>query len=194
MTTPRAADRDRVEPGPTPIPRGDPPAHLNNGIPLGFEFRRAVATVRCWMLPCPSCGVGWVPLVPDGTRFGYQLAGEVGCSGDFADPNWPNAGCEPEHVAWWFAWKAGELPSLPELDDRQRAYARGAVKNALAAALKGENPLAAARDAGRFATAAGYDHEELGTAFAVAAGERVEPHQLLNAILIGAATPGRIPS
>jgi hypothetical protein len=162
--TPRAADRDRGEPGPTPVPRGDPPLHLQSrepGPPLGFEFRRAVSTVRCWMMPCPSCLVGWVPLVPDRSRFGYRLASEVGCSGDFGDPDWPNNGCEPEHVAWWFAWKAGELPPLPEPDDRQRAYARGAVRNALAAALEGKNPLSAARAAGRFATAAGYDPNAL---------------------------------
>jgi hypothetical protein len=99
-----------------------------------MEFHGAVGTTRCWMLPCPSCLVGWVPIVPDGTTYGYRLASEVGCSGDFSLPDWPDNGCEPEHVAWWAAWRAGELPPPMAVDQaRARAYAQKVVASTLKA-------------------------------------------------------------
>jgi hypothetical protein len=175
-----AADRDRVEPGPTPFPRGAPPAYLMSrepGPPIGFELRRAVATTRGWMAPCPCCLVGWVPVLPDGSRFGYRLDPAIGCSGDFAEPGWPDNGCSPSAVAWWAAWRAGDLPPLPAPDDRQRAYARGVIRNCLADALEGKNPYAAGHRSGQFMEAAGFKPDALAGAFlASSPGKVALPH------------------
>jgi hypothetical protein len=195
MTTPPAVDRDQVEPGPTPAPRGDPPAELlcpAGTLPFGMAFVGAVATVRCWMAPCPSCLVGWVPVVPDGSRYGYRLA-EIGCSGDLALPGWPDNGCEPALVAWWAALRAGETPPPPEPDERQRAYARAVVRNALADAMDGKNAYVAARRSGGYVKPAGLAPDVLVTAFMAAVPGQLDEHKLMTAVLVGTAIPGRLP-
>jgi hypothetical protein len=177
------ADRDRIEPDPLPVPAGAAPfvTVATSGPPDGLTFLGARETVGGWLLHCPCCCSGWVPLAPRGD--GYEIELSIGCT----------RGCDPNEITWWHCWRTGTLPPETEPDERQRRYARGAVKNALAAALEGKNPLSAARDAGRFAAAAGYHPNALSVAFVAAANGKVDEHTLLNAIRVGAATPGRLP-
>ena len=116
-----------VRRNPLPCPTGDPPDHFwcpGHVPPDGFEFMGAVVTKACWFLPCPvDCCPGWVPLVPDGSRFGYRLAAEDGCT----------RGCEAPEILWWQNWRLGDLPALErgEPDERARRYATGVVRRIL---------------------------------------------------------------
>jgi hypothetical protein len=136
-TTTRASGRDAarslppplsiVEPGPLPFQPGVP--HLSRRCPAGtppdgFEFLGAVATVRCWMTPCPCCCEGWVALTPDGSRYGYAMEAEAGCS----------AGCAGPEISWWHLSRLGELPSATAgpIDHRASRYAKACVRRQLA--------------------------------------------------------------
>lgn len=175
-----------IEPDPPPFD-GDQPERgeqwaPGGGRPSGLEFLGCRGTFECWLIPCPCCCRGWVPVVPDGTEFGYRTAVEIGCS----------RGCEPELVAWWHAWRLGEPVPRPKATDDQRRYARAAVRRALGDALVGKDVIARAREAGRFADAAGLAVDHLADAFAQAG--KVPPHLAHAAILAGTATPARLPN
>src|SRR4051794_8167283 len=121
--------RDVVEPGPLPFPEGEPEfgeAWAPGGVkPFGLEFLGCRDTLNGFLCPCPTCLVGWCAVLPDGTEFGYRLGVEYGCSD----------GCEPKLVAWWHAWRMGELPPKQEPSEGQRRYARGAVRRSIGDAL-----------------------------------------------------------
>lgn len=174
-----------IEPGSLPFDEGLPErgeAWAPGGSPpAGLEFLGCRAALEAWLLPCPACLEGWVLIAPDGTRFGYRLAVETGCS----------AGCEPPLVAWWRAWRLGDLPPPEPPSERQRRYAHAAVRNALDDVLRGKDPIGRARDAGRFAEAAGFELQSLAAAFARTG--RVQFHDVLASLLAGAATPARLP-
>lgn len=188
------AGQSQVEPGPLPCDEGLPEwgeAWAPGGAPpAGLEFIGARPTLRGWMLPCPACLVGWVPIVPDGTRFGYRVAVELGCI-DVSDGLDRPGGCEAPDVAWWHSWRMGVLPPREPPGDRQRRYAYAAVRNALDDVLQGKDPIGRARDAGRFAEAAGFDLQSLAAAFARAG--KVQLQDVLPSLLVGAATPARLP-
>jgi hypothetical protein len=180
----------------TPIPPGDPPGDLwcPAGLPPDpFAFMGAVGTKACWLCPCPCCCAGWVALVPDGTRSGYRIAAEPGCS----------AGCEAPEVLWWQSWRLGELPTREpaEADEQARRYAYGALRRVL-----GELPdrpdrkrlLRAAFDAGRWLAAGGLPPDPIAQALLTAAGRAgLDPTtiapELAAAVTAGRARPGRLP-
>ena len=158
--------------------------------PFGLEFIGCRATLEGFMLPCPSCCTGWVPVLPDGTQFGYRLASEAGCSD----------GCDGPSVAWWHAWRMGELPPRAQPDERAKRYALGCIKRALVdipdkptlAQLKG-----AAFEIGSWLQAGGLDtgpaaHALLGAA--KRAGLDDQAMVLASAVSAGRARPGRIPA
>lgn len=106
---------ERVEAGPLPFPAGLPPPVTlcpAGTPPAGLAFMGARATTSCWMVPCPCCLSGWVPVLPSGSRFGYRVAVSDGCSGR----------CDPADVTWWYWWRlgyaqrrrAGEVEAAPE--------------------------------------------------------------------------------
>ena len=175
-----------IEPGPLPFDEGLPERGeqwVRGGAPpAGIEFLGAASTLRCWMQPCPVCLVGWVPVVPDDQRLAYRLAVEIGCS----------AGCDGPEVSWWHMWRMGILAPAEPPDERQRRYAYAAVRNALNDVLQGQDAVRRARDAGRFAEAAGFDLESLAAAFAKAG--KVPLQAVLPSLLTGAAAPARLPN
>ena len=173
-------------PDPLPFDPGEPERgemwSPGGAPPAGLEFLGCRGTLMCWFVPCPTCCVGWVPVVPDGSEFGYRTAVEIGCS----------AGCDPPAVAWWHYWRLGILPPAPDPTEAQQRYARGAVRRALDDVFNGKDAIARARDAGRFAEAAGLEFEPLANAFAKAGAVPVTA--VLPQLLAGAATPARLPN
>lgn len=194
---PPADERDRVhpiEPDPPPFAPGQPPPitlSLAGTPPCGFEFLGAKPTVRGWLLPCPCCVQGWCALLPsDADPHGYELAAEAGCS----------RGCSPEDIAWWQAWRLGELPSqVPREPDRQaRRYLAGAVRHAARRIVEAQDPLAVLkREAfalGSLAAGTGADPAEIAHALGVAARHARLPAEpaaraIGAAVLAGTAQP-----
>jgi hypothetical protein len=187
---------NRIEINLPPVQAGEPPRHLltRSGIPpCGFEFLGAKATVKSWLLPCPACCLGWVPLMPDGTSDGYRLAAEIGCS----------VGCEAPAVFWWQAWRLGELLAREpaQADERAQRYARGALRRIL-----GELPdrptvpelRRAAFAAGRWLAAGDLPADPVARALlAAAARAGLDPIAVANKLaadlVAGCARPGRLP-
>lgn len=181
---------------PLPLPDAEPPparAWCRAGTPPdGFEFLGAVATEECFLMVCPACLIGWVAIVPDGTRFGYRLASEIGCS----------AGCDPPEVAWWHLWRLGELPPPPPPGERARRYAAGAIRRTLADLP--ERPSRdqlrrVAFDAGRWLEAGGLSTNAVARVLLDAAGRAALDGPALSAelaasIQAGRAQPGRVPA
>jgi hypothetical protein len=186
------ADRDRIEPDPLPVPAGPAPfpTVAPGGLPDGLEFLGARETVAGWLLPCPACCRGWVPLAARGDA--YELHLGIGCT----------RGCDPAHIVWWRCWRTGELPPLVEDQGRAYRYARGAIRRV----LKGLPPRpsegalrAAAYAAGRWAEAGGGPAGPVARYLMAAARkaglvpEAVAP-KLARAFKAGRAVPGRTPA
>lgn len=178
---------------PCPLPSGTPPGEM--WAPLGTppDIRAAVPTVRCWMAPCPCCLEGWCAVIPDGSRCGYRLAHEIGCSD----------GCEPADVAWWSLWRAGELPPRErvEASERGRRYAFGAAKHAARRIVEAADPLARLRreaySLGGIAAGTGTDPQAVVRALAVAAKAAGVPAEaalpaITTNVTAGLARPRRI--
>jgi hypothetical protein len=181
---------------PLPYPAGDPPGHLwcpAHVPPDGFEFMAAVGTQVCFLQPCPVNCPGWGLVVPDGSRFGYRLAAEVGCT----------RGCEAPEILWWQSWRLGDLPALEpdEPDERARRYATGVVRRVL-----GELPdvpsvrqlRRAAFIIGKWVDASGLPVELIaGALLSAAARAGFDPIAiapvLAAALTAGRARPGRVP-
>jgi hypothetical protein len=187
------SDRDRIEPDPLPVPAGRAPfpTVAPGGPPDGLEFLGARETVAGWLLPCPCCCQGWVPLAARGGA--YELHLSIGCT----------RGCDPAYIAWWHSWRLGEIP--PRLaEDRERAYryARGAIRRVLAGLPPNPSERSlrgAAYAAGRWAEAGGLPAGPVATHLIAAARraglnpEAVAP-KLARAFKAGRAVPGRIPA
>jgi hypothetical protein len=185
-----------VPPDSLPCPAGDPPDRLwcpSRVPPDGFEFLGAVATEACWFLPCPACCQGWVPLVPDGSRFGYRLVAEIGCS----------AACEAPEILWWQGWRLGDLPALKPMEAGERAwrYAYGALRRVLSELPDRpdrERLLRTAFDAGRWLAAGDLPAAPVADALLAAADragfdpDTIAP-VLADALTAGRARPGRLP-
>lgn len=183
-----------VDPGPLPFEEGEPEfgeAWSPGGAPpSGLEFVGCRGTQECFVVPCPVCLEGWAAVLPDGSEFGYRLAHEYGCS----------AGCEPELVAWWRAWRCGVLPPRLEPNDRARRYAAGAIRRELADLP--ERPTmpqlrAKAYRIGQWLAAGGLDADGAAGAL-VAAAERAGLAEhvltLADVMTAGRAKPARIPA
>jgi hypothetical protein len=181
---------------PLPYPAGDPSNHLwcvGHVPPDGFEFLGAVATKACWLLPCPACCVGWVPLVPDGSRFVYRLVAEIGCS----------AACEAPEILWWQGWRLGDLPALKPMEagERDQRYATGALRRILgdlpARPTKRQLTGAAYQSGGWLETgdlpAAPVAHALLAAADRAGLDPDTIAPELAAALTAGRARPGRLP-
>jgi hypothetical protein len=135
--------------------------------------------------------LGWVPLLPDGTPDGYELASQIGCS----------AGCHPIAIAWWAAWRAGDLPPRPPADERGRRYAAavvGRVLNELPPHPTVGDLRRAAYELGRWLQAGELPVEPVAAALLGAAGrgghDLVDLANRLAADLsAGRSQPGRLP-
>jgi hypothetical protein len=153
----------------------------------------AAATQVCFLQPCPANCPGWVPVVPDGSRFGYRLAAEVGCT----------RGCDAPKILWWQNWRLGDLPALEpgEPDERARRYATVVVRGIL-----GELPdVPSLRQLRRAAFAIGnwLDTSRLPVELiadlllCAAARAKLDPISvapvLAAAVTAGRARPGRVP-
>ena len=161
--------------------------------PDGFDFLGAVATVRCWMFPCPACCDGWVGLVPDGTQYGYRIASDVGCS----------AGCGGADIAWWQLWRLACLPpqAVDPVTWRGRAYAKAVLRRLLADLPSTPSEADLRRTAfqlGRWLEAGGLSADLVAPGL-LAAGERaglpratIAP-ALAAAVTAGRADPARVP-
>jgi hypothetical protein len=186
---------DRIEPDPLPFPAGEPERGEQwapgGAPPAGLAFLGCQGTLEAWLAPCPCCCRGWVPVLPlgDADPYAYRLAVEAGCS----------RGCEPPAVAWWHAWKMGDLPPPVPPDDRAERYARGAIRRLLAALP--ERPSlarlkAAAFWAGQWLAAGRLPTEPVADALlhaAVRAGLDEHVEALASAVTAGRAKPGRVP-
>ena len=150
----------------------------------------AVQTVRCWMYLCPACVVGWIALVPDGSRYGYAIETAAGCSG-------------PE-IVWWQLWRLGCLPprEVVPATARAKAYAKAVIRRQLAdlpAWPTADQLRSAAYQLGRWLEAGDLSADVVAPAL-LAAGERaglardelVSP--LAAAVTAGRADPARVPT
>lgn len=165
--------------------------------PFGWEFLGATATAAAYVMPCPACVWGWVALVPDGRPFGYRVAFEHGC----------REGCPPELVAWWHAWRQGELPRpvFGKPTARAQAYARAAATaeiRSLAGETARREPRQALRDAafriGRVLQSGGLPEDDAAEALLLAARglgiDLTEAAALTRmALLAGSAAPRELP-
>lgn len=190
---------DLVEPGPLPFPEGLPEfaeAWCPGGAPpAGLEFIGCRGTLQCWLLPCPCCCVGWVPVVPigDADPYGYRLAAaEVGCS----------AGCDSPEILWWHLWRLGVPPPTSEPADptRARRYAGACVRRILGD-LPERPTLEALRSSayriGGWLEAGNIAPDGAAAALLAAAsrgGHCNSAHLLAEAMTAGRAQPGRVPA
>jgi hypothetical protein len=169
----------RLEPDPLPFPAGDPPPEVlcEHGTPPdGFLWLGAKATVRCWLLPCPACCQGWVPLVPSATDERDYAIGPIGCS----------RSCEHDAVARWHRLKTRQ-PEAFQPDERERRYARKVIENTLVEAA--ERPKRAALACGQWCASAGFTPPILLATVADAAG--IDPALILDPFTDGLAAPAR---
>lgn len=164
---------------------------LGGSPPTGLEFIGAMATLRCWLLPCPACLDGWTPIVPDGSHYGYRLAVEVGCS----------VGCEAPLVAWWHAWRTGDLPPHAPGEPGQAArYASACVRRLLQELPEHptiEQLRSVAYRAGGWLEAGGLTADGTAAALLAAASRAGLPEPsavLAAAMLAGRAQPRRVPA
>lgn len=159
-----------VEPDPLPCLPGEPPAAAwaESGLPPdGFSYLGARKTARAWLMPCPSCCRGWVPLAPDHhDATGYRIAVEVGCS----------AGCDdPGELTLMHFLRLGELPPREPVtaDERAERYVRGAARHAARRIAQAADPARQLqREAftlGGLAAGAGTDPAAVARALAVTA-------------------------
>ena len=148
-------------------------------------------------MPCPACLVGWVAIVPDGTRFGYRLAYKIGCKQIGSEVS-----CNSAEIAWWHLWRMGELPPLAPPGARERRYVKAELRN-LVAELPEQPTLdelhTAAYRAGSMAEAAGMPGRDVAHAIMVAARRSgLAPEEiaqdLATSFSAGRARPYRIPS
>jgi hypothetical protein len=128
--------------------------------------------------------------VPDGTRFGYRLAAEIGCS----------RGCEAPEVLWCQSLLLSKLVEL-EPDERARRYARGTIRGILGQLpeLPTMPQLCRATFAvGNWLDASGLSVERIAEALLDAAARTgfdpiaIAP-ELDAALTAGRARPGRLP-
>ena len=170
---------DRLEPDPLPFPPGDPPPELwcEHGTPPdGFIWLGAKASVRCWLLPCPACCRGWVPVVPSASDERDYAIGPIGCT----------RGCSHHDVAAWHRLKIGQ-PQPYQPDERARRYARRVIENRLDEAP--DDPRRAAFVCARWCHCAGLAPPiVLAT---VAEAGRVEPADILDSFMAGLDAPAR---
>ena len=187
---------DRIEPDPLPFAPGDlePERWAEDGLPPdGFTFLGARRTVGGWLMPCPICCAGWVPLVPAGD--GYRLGVEVGCS----------RGCDDAaEMMRMHLLRLGELPTREavEPDERARRYATGAIRRILGSLPERPSQTQlrrAAFDAGSWLEAGHLPADPVAKALltaAVRAGLDLHPlaSKLAADVLAGRASPGRVPA
>jgi hypothetical protein len=134
-----------------------------------------------------------VPLLPDGSWYGYRLAAEIECS----------QGCEAPEILWWQGWRLADLTAHEpvEPDERARRYAAGALRRIL-----GELPevpterqlTGSAYQTGRWLETGRLPAEPVaGTLLAAAARAGLDPvtiaPKLAAALTAGRARPGRLP-
>ena len=184
-----------ISPDELPFPAGEPergeqwaPAGVP---PTGLEFLGCRGSLECWLMPCPSCCRGWVPIVPDGTPDGYRLAAEVGCT----------IGCAESHIRWWHLWRLGLLPpSAPSDPGRTRRYAAACIRRILEGLP--DRPTAeqlrrAAFQIGGWLEAGGLRPDDAAAAL-LSAARRANVQglgaQLAEAMTAGRARPGRVPT
>lgn len=161
--------------------------------PCGFEFMGAVRSPNpwIWLLPCPVCVRGRVAVVYGLDR--WELRAEHGCSGD---------ACAPSHILWWHAWRLGEQPPRPPVDERGRRYAQAALRRvmeSLPARCTLANLRAVAEQAGHWLEAADLDPDPVADALIGAADRSgldfaTMARPLAEAMTRGRAKPARLPS
>lgn len=187
-----------ISPDPLPVLAGEPGPEgwAEDGRPPdGFTFLGARKTIAAWLLPCPICCCGWVPIVPDHREDGgYRLGVEVGCS----------AGCDdPAEMMLMHLLRQGELPAQEpiEADERAARYAKGCLRRIL-----GNLPprpshaqlRRAAYDAGRWLEAGHLPADPVARALLSAAARAghepasIAP-KLAADVLAGRSRPGRMP-
>jgi hypothetical protein len=160
--------------------------------PTGLEWLGAVATERCWLLPCPACCVGWVPLAPGPGEYGYTLAVGVGCSAA--------CGADAAELAWRHMWRNGTLPPRTAAEPAawMKRYAERAVRG-IWRDLPDPPSLAQLRRAtfasGQWLQAGGLPDRLVERAVALAAQRAMVDLQTLAAdLLAGRARPARLPA
>lgn len=135
--------------------------------------------------------------MPDGTRFGYRLAYEIGCKQIGSDIS-----CDAAEIAWSHLWRMGELPPLAPPGEQERRYVKAALRN-LVAELPEQPTLpelrSAAYRAGSLAEAAGMPGHVVARGIMAAAhrsGLAAEAiaQDLASSFSAGRARPYRIPS
>jgi hypothetical protein len=179
-----------------PIQIGNPPGSLLCAAgtpPDGYDYLGAVSTIRGWLYPCPCCCEGWVGLAPDGSRFGYGIAADVGCS----------CGCVGPEISWWQLWQLGHLPPriVQAVTGRTKAYVKAVVRRMLVD-LPQQPTLDELRQVafqlGRWLEAGGLSAEAIAPSL-LAACDRAQlaraelASKLAEAVSAGRADPARVP-
>lgn len=186
----------RIEPDPLPCLPGTPPAKMrrpDGRPPCGYTFMGAKATVDGYLLPCPLCWRGWVPLAPNRHEpDGYRLAVEVGCSRGCDDA----AEMMRAHLLC-----LSKLSPPPPPSARERAYATACARRILRD-LPARPSLprlrSAAHELGSWLEAGDLDEQAALAALLNAAArnglDRTDAGPVLGAALAsGRLQPGRLP-